>query len=352
MHKTLILTFIFLFYSCGSDNSTNSPTGPNYHSNDDAFITELINTNAIELDKLNNRITTITTENFDRVKTMDLSNLGLTSLPANIDDLDYLEELNLSNNLFSNFPEELCNVYSKISVIPIENNILCDPTVITHCVLENITVDFEKQNCTLVKDTQEMDFLLKFIRDNSLDSISTTIFDKIIWSWIDTDSALTSDGKQIERIIEIRWIGKNITNIPGSIKDLEYLERLELEDNNLESLPPEMKFLGRLLDLQLQNNELRALPNKIGLMTNLEKLNVRGNELTELPESIGLLTNLAELNVGHNQLEMLSDTLCGLISSELSDINIECNQLDSSKVSSCLFNELGDQGDHDNCSGR
>ncbi|SVB63360.1 uncharacterized protein METZ01_LOCUS216214, partial [marine metagenome] len=247
MHKTLILTFIFLFYSCGSDNSINSPTGPNYHSKDDAFITELINTNAIELDKLNNRITTITTEDFDRIKTMDLSNLGLTSLPENIDDLDYLEELNLSNNLFSNFPEELCNVYSKISVIPIENNILCDPTVITHCVLENITVDFEKQNCTLVKDTQEMDFLLKFIRDNSLDSISTTIFDKIVWSWIDTDSALTSDGKQIERIIEIRWINHNIDKIPSDIKDLEYLKKLELEDNMLRSLPAEMKFLGMLI---------------------------------------------------------------------------------------------------------
>ena len=112
-----------------------------------------------------------------------------------------------------------------------------------------------------------------------------------------------------------------------------------------------MKFLGRLLDLQLQNNKLLALPSKIGLMTNLDKLNVRGNQLTELPESIGLLADLTELNVGHNQLEMLSDTLCGLISLKLSNINIECNQLDSSKVSSCLFDELGDQGDHNNCNG-
>ena len=39
---------------------------------------------------------------------------------------------------------------------------------------------------------------------NNLDSISSTIFDDIEWSWVGTDSALTSDGKQIERIIEIR----------------------------------------------------------------------------------------------------------------------------------------------------
>ena len=352
MQKYLTIILIILLYSCGDDSSTN-PSSPSidYHTDDNSFITELVNSNAIEMDSLNSRITTITTDGKDRIKTMDLSNLGLEILPENIINLAYLEELDLSNNLFSDFPSELCEVSNQLSTLIIEKNLLCDPTSITHCVMGDITVDFKKQNCTLIKETQEMDFLLKFIKDNNLDSISSTIFDDIEWSWVGTDSALTSDGKQIERIIEIRWIGQNITNIPGSIKDLEYLERLELEDNKLESLPPEMKFLGRLLDLQLQNNELLALPSKIGLMTNLEKLNVRGNQLIELPESIGLLANLTELNVGHNQLEMLSDTLCGLISSELSNINIECNQLDSSKVSSCLFNELGDQGDHPNCSG-
>ena len=352
MKKNLTIILVILLYSCGGDSPTN-PSSPSidYHADDNSFITELVNSNAIEMDSLNSRITTITTDGKDRIKTMDLSNLGLEILPENIINLAYLEELDLSNNLFSDFPSELCEVSNQLSTLIIEKNLLCDPTSITHCVMGDITVDFKKQNCTLIKETQEMDFLLKFIKDNNLDSISSTIFDDIEWSWVGTDSALTSDGKQIERIIEIRWIGQNITNIPGSIKDLEYLERLELEDNKLESLPPEMKFLDRLLDLQLQNNELLALPSKIGLMTNLEKLNVRGNQLIELPESIGLLANLTELNVGHNQLEMLSDTLCGLISSELSNINIECNQLDSSKVSSCLFNELGDQGDHPNCSG-
>ena len=131
---------------------------------------------------------------------------------------------------------------------------------------------------------------------------------------------------------------------------MEYLERLELEDNKLESLPPELKFLGRLTDLQLDDNELQALPDKIGLMTSLEKLNVRGNNLTELPVSIGNLKNLTRLNIGNNQLTTLPDTLCGLISSGIS-INIECNKLDSTAVNSCFYNELGSQGDHANCGG-
>ena len=42
--------------------------------------------------------------------------------------------------------------------------------------------------------------------------------------------------------------------------------------------------------------------------------------------------------------------LCGLILSGLK-INIECNQLDPSKVSNCLYDELGSQSDGDGCTG-
>ena len=92
----------------------------------------------------------------------------------------------------------------QIALLKIENNLLCDPTTITHCILDQIKVDFEKQSCTKVKYDQEMDFLLQFIRDNNLDSISTNIFDDIEWSWSETDSVLTSDGKQVERIKDIK----------------------------------------------------------------------------------------------------------------------------------------------------
>jgi len=355
MKRLLPIIIILFIYTCGKNSSTNpSYAGPNYHSDDNAFITELVNSNTIEKDSLHNRITILAVESgnvtYDRIVTMDLSNLGLDNLPSNIKDLEYLEELDLSNNSFSDFPSELCEVSNELSTLRIEKNLLCDPTSITHCVMEDIRVDFTEQSCTLIKETQEMDFLLKFIRDNSLDSISSNIFDDIEWSWSDADSAITSDGKHIERIVEIRWMDYNITYIPSEIEDLKYLQILELEDNKLVTLPAEMKWLERLKDLQLQDNQLQALPSFIGLMTNLEELNVRGNKLTELPQSIGALNKLKFLNVGNNLLEALPDTLCGLISSGLS-INIECNKLDSTVVNSCLYIQLGSQGEHANCGG-
>ena len=351
MHKTIITIFVILFYSCGDNNSTNPDPGPDYYSSDNTFITELVNSNAIELDSLNNRITTIITEDKHRIKTMDLSNLELEILPEQIINLEYLEELDLSNNLFNNFPEALCSVSSRISKLNIENNNLCDPTEIAHCVLEDITIDFEKQECTKVKYDEEMDFLLEFIRSNDLDSISSNIFNEVKWSWEETDSALTDDDKQIERIIEIKWVNYGITNLPGTISHLKFLKKLQLENNQLTTLPTQMRYLEALENLQLHDNMLVALPDFIGDANNLTFIDLHNNLLPTLPESIGLLTQLEYFDISENKLTSLPDTLCGLYSNGL-EINIECNDLEEGEfVPECLYSQLGSQKDDSNCSG-
>jgi len=356
MQKKLTFILMIIFYSCGGDKSTNPSGESKYHSNDEDFLSQLVEISGIERDTLINRITVEAVEisgsgeEYDRIIEMDLSSLELDNLPSSIGDLQYLEELDLSNNVFSDLPEELCEVYDNGVVLNVENNLLCDPTKITHCILDQIKVDFEKQNCTKVKYDQEMDFLLQFIRDNNLDSISTNIFDDIRWSWSETDSTLTSDGKQVERIIDIKWIDYGISSIPGTIQHLEFLQQMELEANNLTSLPSELKKLHRLQDLQIHNNSLIALPAFIGNLDSLVSLDIHNNQLTGLPESIGNLNKLEFLNIGNNSITSLPDTLCGLYLNGL-DINIECNELDETSVPSCLINELGSQGEHPNCNG-
>jgi len=353
MHKTLISIFVILFYSCGEDNATNPnpDPGPDYYSSDNTFITELLNSNAIELDSLNNRITTITTEEGkDRITIMDLSNLGLEILPEQIINLEKLEELDLSNNLFNNFPEELCIVSSRISNLNIGNNNLCNPTEITHCILQEVKIDFEKQECVKVKYDEEMDFLLEFIKSNDLDSISSTIFNQVKWSWSDTDSALTDDDKQIERIVEIKWDDFGIINLPGTISHLEFLNRLQLENNQLETLPAQMKFLKNLTYLDLHNNMLIALPEFIGNVDNLTSLYLQNNLLSQLPVSIGELSQLEFFDIGENRLSSLPDILCELYDNDL-EINLECNDLEiGDDVPECLESQLGSQKDDPQCS--
>jgi len=307
------------------------------------------------MDTVNNRVIILTVESgdeqYDRIVTMDLSNLGLENLPSNIKELEYLEELDLSNNLFKNFPEELCNISSTMGNLNIENNNLCDPTEITHCVLEDITIDFEKQECIKVKYDEEMDFVLEFIKSNDLDSISSTIFNEVKWSWEDTDSALTDDDKQIERIIEIKWKNYGITNLPGTISHLKFLKKLELENNQLTILPAQMKYLNNLTNLQLHDNMLIALPVFIGEANNLTFLDLHNNSLSSLPESIGLLTQLDKFDVGENKLISLPDTLCGLYNNGL-ELNLECNDLEEGDdVPECLYGQLGSQKDDPQCNG-
>ena len=127
MKRLLTIFFILIFYSCGKNSSTNPSTGPNYHSDDNSFITELVNLNTLSMDSLNNRITVLSVESsnekYDRIVTMDLSNLGLEYLPTTITNLTNLEDLDLSNNLFSNFPSELCEVANQLNTLKIEKNL-------------------------------------------------------------------------------------------------------------------------------------------------------------------------------------------------------------------------------------
>ena len=111
MKRNPTIFLIVMLYSCSGDRATNPSPGPNYHTDDNSFITELVNSNNVEIDSINNRITVLTVESgvekYDRIVTMDLSNLGLEILPANINNLEYLAELDLSSNAFSNYPSEL-----------------------------------------------------------------------------------------------------------------------------------------------------------------------------------------------------------------------------------------------------
>ena len=346
-----LLTLFVLVFSCGGDSST-APSGPSYHSNEETFLNELTSLNSLETDSLEGRITLddpeVTGENYDRIVALDLSGLNITELPSSIGGLGYIKELNLSGNQLSNLPEELCTVHSMGGVnININNNLLCDPTGITLCILDEIKVDFDKQGCTKVKEDQEMDFLLQFIKENSLDSLSATIFNNITWEW--KDSALTDDDKQIERITEIKWVNLGITSLPGTIQNLGYLRSIELEENKLTILPAEIKWLTNLEILQAHDNQLVSLPAFIGNLTNLKYFDVQNNLLTGLPESMKNLSNLQLFNVGDNQITSLSDSLCTLTT--VTSLNLECNDLDTStgEVADCFKDFLGSQLNDPNC---
>ena len=51
-----------------------------------------------------------------------------------------------AGNVDTYLPEELCEVYGNGVVLKIENNLLCDPTTIIHCILDQIKVKLFEQD--------------------------------------------------------------------------------------------------------------------------------------------------------------------------------------------------------------
>jgi hypothetical protein len=94
-----------------------------------------------------------------------------------------------------------------------------------------------------------------------------------------------------------------LSALPGEIGQLSSLERLDLQDNRLTALPPEIGQLAGLKSLYLRGNRLTALPPEIGRLTSLEYLFLEGNQLPGLPPEMGQLSNLKTLVLSGNPLD-------------------------------------------------
>ena len=96
-----------------------------------------------------------------------------------------------------------------------------------------------------------------------------------------------------------------LAEIPDSIAQLKYLERLYIGSNSLTTLPASLSSLSNLRYLSVVSNDLRSLPDFFDRFTELQELVLYFNQLPFLPPSIGRLTNLVKLDVFENRLTTL-----------------------------------------------
>ncbi|MFX1253901.1 MAG: leucine-rich repeat domain-containing protein [Promethearchaeota archaeon] len=96
-----------------------------------------------------------------------------------------------------------------------------------------------------------------------------------------------------------------LTFLPETFGNLRKLGHLSLSNNRLQTLPENIGSLTNLMELWLNKNQLQVLPSNLGKLPGLYKLNLRENKLSSLPESLGDLQSLRELDLEKNQLETL-----------------------------------------------
>jgi internalin A len=195
---------------------------------------------------------------------LDLSQLGLISIPYTIVHLTNLKRLSLSLNQLSKLPEEITRLTNLQKLDLSGNELTSLPEEIAH--LTNL---------------QEL-----HLNHNRL-----TIFpDAIV---------------QLTNLQELRLNNNQLTNLPKEIGQLTNLTNLYLGINQLTSLPKSIIHLSNLQELCLNVNKLTSLPEAIVHLSNLRTLDLVHNQLTNLPETIIHLSNLQTLYLGSNQLTSL-----------------------------------------------
>ncbi len=195
---------------------------------------------------------------------LDLSKLGLTSLPESIGELT----LDLSGNRLTSAAESFGNVIS-----------------------------LEELNLSDNQLTSLPDWLGKLTNLKALYLSGNRL------------TRLTKSIGNVTSLEELDLSNNQLTSLPDRLGNLK---ALYVSHNKLTSLPD---WLGRLYDLKalyLSDNQLTSLPDCFGWLSRLKALDLSHNQLTSLPDSLGKLTNLQSLDLSENHLKSLPVGIRGL----------------------------------------
>ncbi len=152
-------------------------------------------------------------------------------------------------------------------------------------------------------------------------------------------SNLPAEIGQLSALTELDLSNNQLSNLPAEIGRLSVLRKLNVEDNELFTLPPEIGQLSAITRLRLGSNKLRSLPPEIGQLTGLTALYLFNNQLRSLPNKIGQLSALTGLFISSNQLSALPPeigqlsklTTLFLFGNQLSTLPPEISQLSALK---------------------
>lgn len=218
------------------------------------------------------------------LRSLKISNVqNLFTLPMELKDLPYLEELYLSSNdnLFrDSFPQVLLHL-NNLKKLSLRS---CDDII------------FPKQLNNLKSLTSFT--LTGAYKRSCLQEIPKFIFS--LENLIELNLAmndfteLPTEISNLRKLKTLNLANNKITTIPTALFELD-IEKLDLSSNNLNYLPPEISNLSKLKVLDLSENQLTNLPSEITFLTSLEDLKISLNPFAQFPEVLNELTQLKML---------------------------------------------------------
>ncbi|XP_019646822.1 PREDICTED: leucine-rich repeat-containing protein 58-like [Branchiostoma belcheri] len=199
----------------------------------------------------------------DKIRSLRLNNNRILVLPRAVSLFHELRHLDISANGLTHVSAEITQL-PKLRTFIAKNNLLEDgalPKELHRCVsLEvlnlsgNVFTEFPEQI------TEMAGLRVLYLGANRL------------WT-------VPSEIKNMSRLEILYLGGNQISTLPVEVGSLSSLMSLVLCDNRLESLPPQLARLRSLRSLSLHNNRIAALPSEIIALRNLTELSLRGNPL-------------------------------------------------------------------------
>jgi internalin A len=261
---------------------------------------------------------------------LDLSGLGITSIPASVFDLPQLQNLDLSNNQITTVPASLWQLSHLQNLDLHDNQITTIPASLWQLPhLQNL--DLHDNQITTVPDSLGQLSQLQHLdlRDNQITRVPDSLGQLSQLQHLDLrDNQITRVPDllgQLSRLQRLYLANNQITRVPDSLRWLFQLEYLDLSNNQITTFPPHSGQLSRLQRLYLSNNQIAAVPDSLGQLSRLQRLYLGNNQIAAVPDSLGQLSQLQYLGLNSNKITAVPRSIGQL--SRLQDLHLSSNQI-------------------------
>ncbi|WOL00027.1 plant intracellular Ras-group-related LRR protein 6 [Canna indica] len=205
-------------------------------------------------------------------KELNLSGLGLTTVPPAVWETEEVVKVDLSRNSIEVLPKELSNCSSLQALILSGNRIREWPGAVlsTLPILNCLKMDNNPMAQLSCNDLQALTTIKVLDLSGNKSSLP--------------ESFSFSSLPQLEELYLRRM---QLNEFPTGLVTLQRLQILDLSQNNLVSLPQEIKGLTSLTELDLSDNNIPVLPPEMGLLeSSLQVLKLDGNPLRSIRRTI------------------------------------------------------------------
>lgn len=251
----------------------------------------------------------VTISKLSNLQHLDVTGNALSSLPESIGELTQLQSINLSQNQFRRVPKVLEKLQFNLKALNLTENIL-DDLPDNFSALKNLEKlnlsnnEFEVFPAVLGSLQQLRTLVFTY---NKLENLPDEVGNMPLLQSLNlSNNNLKTLPKALAKLTNVKYLNvsnNDLTSLFGNIHLMRFaLLDLDVSNNNIKQLPVGVRQLIKLQSLEASYNQFTEFPNDVLELKQLKKLSLHHNKIRIIPEEITSLNNLDNLDLTHNPL--------------------------------------------------